>query len=131
MDNNLILSLIIIEADLLVKDTSEMHSMDPSVEDHIIYFTNFNIQIPLFLHGVFSYFFPSKTSATTIELSDEIYLKTPKRFMEPRIRCIRKEWKNIMDWEGNIIEEQDRIQVMLENVDIDQPVISSAIISIT
>ena len=42
-----------------------------------------------------------------------------------------KSEKIITDWEENITEKRDRIQVMLEDVEIDQSVISSEIISST
>ena len=34
-----------------------------------------------------------------------------------------------MDWEGNIKDKQDRIQVMLEDAELDKLVVSSAMIS--
>ena len=40
MDNNLIWFFITIESGLVVKDTTKIHAMDPSVEDYSIYFTN-------------------------------------------------------------------------------------------
>ena len=35
--------------------------------------------------------------------------------------------ESIMYWEGNITEKQDSIQVMLEDVELDQSVVSSTI----
>ena len=34
-----------------------------------------------------------------------------------------------MDWEGNIKDKRDRIQVMLEDAELDKLVVSSAMIS--
>ena len=58
--NKLIMLFIMIESGLVVKDIAKLHAMDPYVEDHSIYFTNFYIRITLFLHRVFSYFLKSK-----------------------------------------------------------------------
>ena len=54
MENNLIPLFIIIESGPVVKDTSKIYAMDPSVEDHNIYFPKFNIWITLFMYGVLS-----------------------------------------------------------------------------
>ena len=61
MYNNLNPPFLMRESVMGVKDTAKIHAMDPSVEDHSIYFTNFNIPIVLFLHGVLSYLQMSKT----------------------------------------------------------------------
>ena len=57
--------------------------MDPSVEDHSIYFTNFNIHIKLFLYGVLSYFQTSTTSLAIIEGTYEVYLMKPEGRRNP------------------------------------------------
>ena len=58
--NKLIPPLIMRESGLVVKDRAKIYSMNPFVEDHIIYFPNFDIHIMLFLHVVLSYFLTSK-----------------------------------------------------------------------
>ena len=57
--------------------------MDPSVEDHIIYFPNFYICITLFLHGVLSYLPLSNPSLAKLEGIDEIKLITPEGIWNP------------------------------------------------
>ena len=54
MGNNTILLFIMREVGLMVKDTEKIHAMDPSVEDHSIYLSNFDIRAMLFLNGVLS-----------------------------------------------------------------------------
>ena len=76
MDNNLISPFIMREAGLVFKDTETIHSMDPYLENHSIYFTNVDIYITFFLHGVFSYLSVSKLSLATLEGTNEIYLMT-------------------------------------------------------
>ena len=53
MDHNLISLFIKRKSGLVVKDTAKIHDMDPSMEDHSIYFPKFDIRIALFLHGLF------------------------------------------------------------------------------
>ena len=131
IDNNLIPSFTMRESDLVVKDTEEIHAMDPYVEDHSIYFTNFEIHIVLFLHGVFSYFSKSKPSLTTLQGTYEIYLMTPEGICNPGLDAYANSEESIIYWEGNITYKKDSIQVMLEYVELDQSAVSSAMISST
>ena len=74
------------------------------------------MNIPFFMHGVFSYFLMSKPSLATLEVTYEIYLMTLEVRWNPVSYAYTTSKDIIMDWEGNITENQDRIQVMLENV---------------
>ena len=74
MENNPILPFIMRVAGLVVKYTAKIHAMNPSIEDHIIYFLNFYIHSTVFLRGKLSYLPRSKTSITTLEEIYEIYL---------------------------------------------------------
>ena len=56
MYTNLIPPSVMIEAGLVVKDTTKINTTNPMVEDYSIYFTNLDIHITLFLHDVLSYF---------------------------------------------------------------------------
>ena len=77
MYKNLIMPFIVRELGLLVKDTVKIHSMDPSMEYHSIYFTNFGIHITLFLLGVFSYISTYNPSLAALEVKYDIYIMNP------------------------------------------------------
>ena len=66
MTNNLIPPFIMQEAGVEVNDWPKIHSIDPSVEDHSIYFSESEFQIPLSLKGVFSGFTTSKPNESTL-----------------------------------------------------------------
>ena len=83
IENNLIPPFIMRESDMEVKNTAEINAMDTSVEDHSIYFPNFDIRITLFLHSVLSYFPKYKPSLVTLEGIYEIYLITPEGRWNP------------------------------------------------
>ena len=51
--NDLIFLFIIRKAGLVVKKKSEIHAVDPSVEDNIIYYPNFEICMHFSLYDVF------------------------------------------------------------------------------
>ena len=56
IEQNLIPPFIMREAGLIVNDTPKFHVLEPSVEDHSIYFKDEKVRIPLSLNGIFSYF---------------------------------------------------------------------------
>ena len=78
MKNNLIPPFIIREAGMQVLDTPKIHTKDPMVDAHSLYFEETNFRIPLQLWGVFSYFNMSKPSTKTMVECDEVYLLTLK-----------------------------------------------------
>ena len=102
--------------------------MDPSVQDHIISFPNFVIHNTLFLHGVNSYLSASKPSLAALEGKYEIYLMNSEDIWKPGSDAYPKIEEIIMDWEKSIKYKQYRIQVMLEVVELDKSVVSSATI---
>ena len=83
MNNNIIQPFIVREADLVVNERAKIHAMDPSVEDHSIYFPHFDIHIELFLHILFPFFPTYKPSLAPIEGTDEIYLITTEGICNP------------------------------------------------
>ena len=74
----------------------------------------------LFLHGAFSYFLTSNPPLNTLEGIYEIYLMAPEGIWKPRPDAYANRKERIMYWEGKITEKRDRIQVMLEVVELDQ-----------
>ena len=79
MGNTIIPPFIMRESGLVVKDTEKF----TYIEDHSIYFPNFDIHITLFLHGVLSYFFTSNASLVTLEGTYEIQLMIPDGIWNP------------------------------------------------
>ena len=82
----------------MVKDTVKIHAMNKCLEYHSIYFTNFDIHITLFLHGVFSYFSTSKKSLTKLEVKYYIQLMNSEGTWNPRSYVYVKSEEIIMDW---------------------------------
>ena len=67
----------------------------------------------LFLHGAFSYFSMSKPSLSKLEGKDEIYPMIKEGIRNPGSDTYAKSKEIIMDWDGNITDERDKIQVIL------------------
>ena len=66
-----------------------------------------------------------------LERINEIHLMTTGGIWNPGFYAYVKSEEIIMDWEGSITYKQDRIQFMLEDVELDQSVVSSEIFSST
>ena len=66
MTNNLIPPFIMREAGVEINDQPKIHTKDPGVEDHSIYFPEAEFHITLSLNGVFSGFTMSKPDVTTL-----------------------------------------------------------------
>jgi hypothetical protein len=56
MQNNLVPSFVLREAGIRVKDTPKNQTIEPTEEDHSMYFPETDFQIPLSLWGMFLYF---------------------------------------------------------------------------
>ena len=66
MSNNLIPPFIMREAGIEINERPKIHSENPGVEDHSIYFADSDFRITLTLDGVFSGFPSSKPSESTL-----------------------------------------------------------------
>ena len=65
MDHNLVPPFILRELGLIVNDTPKIHVEDPSMEDHTIFFPNYDVQIPLSLNGISLAFLHQSLQYTT------------------------------------------------------------------
>ena len=90
------------------------------MEYHIIYLTNFDIPIMLFLYGVLSYAPTYNISIATLEGTYEIYLMTPKDRCNPESDAYVNREESIMYWQVNITDKRDRIKMMLEDLELYQ-----------
>ena len=63
MTHNLIPPFILREAGIMVNDTAKIHVIDPTIEDHSVFFPKVNLRISLALEGIFSYF-PTRKPTT-------------------------------------------------------------------
>jgi hypothetical protein len=129
MDNNLIPPFVMREAGLIVNDVPKIHLREPTVDDHAILFEDFDLKIPLALWGIFSYFPTSAPTTAQLDACDDVYLLTPNGDWNPHSDAYSRNEENMLDWEGNIVEKQDRKQIMLAEVEPDTAMASAATIS--
>ena len=112
MKHNLVPPFMIREEGIQVNDTPKIQVNDPMTSDHSIYFPETDFCIPLSLWGVFSYFPSSKLMAQTLKETEEVYLLTPSRW-NPHCDLYAQ---NLLDWEGNMVERKDRMQILIKDL---------------
>ena len=125
MVNNLLPPFVMREAGIEINDTPKIHTDVPGVDDHSIYFTKTGFRIPLALWGVFSYFPTTKPTVQTLDESDDIYLLTPDSW-NPHSTAYAMNEDNMLDWQGNIVEKQQRTKILVESIEENQ-VMSAAL----
>jgi hypothetical protein len=128
MRNNLKPPFVMREVRIRVNDTSKIQTSDPTEEDHSIYFPDNDFQILLSLWGVFSYFNMSKPSTEQMMNAEDVYLLTPST-MNPHCDAYATNEDNILDWEGNMVQRRDRVQILLSDIPEDAAVTASVEIS--
>jgi hypothetical protein len=128
MRHNLLPPFILRQAGLNVKEVPKIHVDEPTTADHSITFPETGFRIPLLLWGIFSYFPTMKPTATTMQESEEIYLLTPSRF-NPHDDAYAANEGSTLDWEGNIVERQHRSTVLLNDIEEDESMNISAVVS--
>ena len=129
MKNNLIPTFITREAGITVNTTPKIHIKEPAIEDHSIYFKDDDLWIPLSLEGVFSYFPTSKPTKQQAEGIGNVYFLTPEGGFNPHTDVYAKNEASMIDWEGNMIGKRDRVEILLEDVELDKKMISDAHVS--
>ena len=67
MTHNLLLPFMLREAGITINEVPKIHVPSPTEQHHAITFQETNFQIPLSLHGTFSYFLTSKLSIKELE----------------------------------------------------------------
>ena len=115
MKHNLVPPFMIRDEGIQVNDTPKIQVNDPTTSDHSIYFPETDFRIPLSLWGVFSYFPSSKPTAQTLQETEEVYLLTPSRW-NPHCDSYAQNEENMLDWEGNMVERKDRMQILIDDL---------------
>ena len=124
MSNNLIPPFIMREAGIEINERPKIHSENPGVEDHSIYFADSDFRITLTLDGVFSGFPSSKPSESTLRECEQVYLLTPSRW-DPHDNAYRLNEDGMLDWQGEMVQKKHRRQVLLSAVKADDAMAAS------
>lgn len=103
MINNFIPPFIMREVGLEVHDTPKIHVTDPTTNHHAIIFgADFKIQLGIW--GIFSCFDTNTPRKQLLEEFEDVYSLTPEYNCDPHSDVYARNEKNMLDWEGNMIE---------------------------
>ena len=64
---------------------------------------------------MFSYFITSKPTAQQMMEAEDVYLLTPSQW-NPHCDSYTTNKENMLDWEGNMVERKDRVQIVLSEI---------------
>ena len=116
MNNNLIPPFMMREAGIHVNERAKIHTSEPTIDDHSIVFPSTGFQIPLSLHGVFSFFPSDKPTEDDLQAGYDTYVLTPAVW-QPHSTVYADNEAGRVDWEGNIKEQRDwSIRVVLDDL---------------
>ena len=101
MKHNLMPPFLMREAGVQVRDIPKIHVVDPSTDDHAIYFKEGDFRIPLKLRGTFSMFHMSKPSVDTMLNNEKVYLLTLSE-CNTHSRHYAENEERMLDWQGNM-----------------------------
>ena len=119
LEHNLISPFILREAGIQVNDTPKIQVTDPDVSHHALYFAETDLRVPLSLWGVFSYFITKKPTNDDVEHLEIVYLLTPNQW-NPHSDVYAHNERSMLDWEGNMVSQQRRRRIMLEEIPLDE-----------
>jgi hypothetical protein len=132
MSHHLIPPFVMREAGAVVNDTAKIHIKKPTTRDHAICFDLVELQIPLCLSGIFSYF-PCRTPTLTELTNAEdgcILLATPDGPWDPHSDHYAQNEEHMLDFAGQMVPENQRQQrVVLDDIQQEEAMVSSATIS--
>ena len=128
MDHNLVQPFILRKLGLIVYDNPKIHVKDSYVEYHTILLPKYDVRIPLSLNGILSCFPSSKPSIDDMDICEDIFLMTPRGTWNPHTDNYAHNKANMLDYEGNMINNKDRVNIILEEVVLHEALAASMMI---
>ena len=117
-EDNLLTPFLVREAGVRLNETPKIQVVEPSVEDHALYFPDDDLRIHLQLAGIVSYFCTRKPTADEIESLPRIDMTPNSPTWDPYNTIYARQEECMLDFEGNIIQQPDRDQMILNIRDI-------------
>ena len=128
MTHNLLPPFMLREVGININEVPKVHVTSPTEEHHAITFHETNFQIPLSLHGTFSYFPTSKPSIQELEDPEDVYVLTTT-IWNPHSDAYVINEESMLGWEGNMRHEKDHEKrVVLEDIPSDDTMMSSLVL---
>jgi hypothetical protein len=125
MRNNLTPPFVMREAGMRANDTRKIQTIESTEENRLTHFPETGFQIPLSLWDAFSCFVTSKPTAKQMMEAEDVHILAPSR-MSPHCDAHATNKENVLDWEGNMMQRKDRIQILLSKIQEDVALAASA-----
>jgi len=111
---NLVPPFILREAGVLMNDVPKIHVKDPTENDHAIVFPDDNLQIPLQLHSIFSFFHTRMPTTQEIDQCTKIIITPDSTDWDPHNESYALNEESMLDWNGDIMETRYRKRYIIE-----------------
>lgn len=128
MENNLIPPFIMREGGLTVNDTAKIHCIEPTVRDHCIIFPSSDLNIPLQLHGIFSYFHSRQPQVKELYDCDKLFITPDASDWNPHCTSFERNERAMLTYDGEMADDNRRTNIPMGTVsDADQVFEMSAV----
>ena len=118
MEHNLLPPFLLREAQVQVNDCAKVHTVNPSEEDHSIFFKDEELRIPLQLHGTFSYFNHRPPDVQEIDHLKVLFITPDSSSWNPHSVHFATDEAAFLDDAGHIIEHPSkRTRFLIEDED--------------
>ena len=115
MTHHLIPPFILMEAGVIVNDIPKMHCDDPNTNDHCISFKDINLEIPLQLNEVFSYFNTRKPLPSELYDKDKVFLSPDASEWNPHYKSYATNEAAMTDFNGEISTNCTQPKALIQN----------------
>ena len=130
MDHNLVPPFMLREAGIIVNEQPKCQSDEPTSETHSLYFPDEKIRIPMSLNGIFSYFPSRKPTVAELQIEElPVVRLTPQGTWHPYNVAHALNEESMVDSEGNLSQPSRHTKLLLDDIPIDDAIISSLEVS--
>ena len=107
LQHNLVPPFIMREAGIVVNDTAKIHLDQPNSDDHAILVKDYDLRIPLQLHGIFSFYHTRKPTLDEVLHKPKVFMTPDSANWDPYSDHFSKNEESMTDWRGEIMEDKD------------------------
>ena len=108
MSHNLIPHFIMRSGGVIVSDVPKIHCVDPTIEDHRIWFKKWDLKIPMQLSGTFLYFHSQLPTVDEIYSWDKLFITPDSSDCYPHCLSFEHNERAMLNYEGKIVDETGR-----------------------
>ena len=115
--DNYIAPFLIREAEIEIDTKAKRHCLEPLVENHSMFFKEEDLRVHFGIVGIVSYFNTRKPTVQEIEELPILHLTPDRPSWDPYDVKYEREEDVMLDYEGNIVPEKERISLLDPDVE--------------